>query len=196
MSVIILNRKRLGVTIIILGLMLVLVGIETSLSHRLKTTVLIQNGFANLKQYTIENSGLTYKLPDSWETSKQDLGGGDILYHNNFMYTNGNIHGFVQLWNSKGKELKSFIESSKSSAYKPDQISNYQYKPITIKDYKAYLLTYNAKTSSGKDIKASEYFIDNGKSFFRMAFFVPSDKYKENMPAIFDAIVSTYEKGQ
>ena len=45
-------------------------------------------------------------------------------------------------------------------------------------------------------MKAIEYFIDSGKDFFRMAFFVPSDKYKENMPAIFDAIVSTYEKGQ
>lgn len=196
MSIIILNRKRLGVTIIILGLMLVLVGVEISFSHRLKTTVLIQNGFANLKQYTIQNSGLTYKLPDGWETSIQDLGGGDILYHNNFMYTDGNIHGFVQLWNLRQGDLKNFIESSKSSAYKPDQISNYEYKPITIKDKKAYLLTYNAKTSSGRDIKASEYFIDNGKTFFRMAFFVSSDKFKENMPAIFDAIVNTYEKTQ
>lgn len=176
--------------------MLVLVGVETSLSHRLKTTVLIQNGFANLKQYTIENSGLTYKLPNSWETSKHDLGGGEILYHNNFMYTQGNIHGFVQLWDSKGKYLKTFIDSSKASAYKPDQISDYKYKPITIKDNQAYLLTYNAKTSSGMVIKASEYFVDNGNSFFRMAFFVPSDKYKENLPAIFDAIVNTYEKTQ
>ncbi|HCW05248.1 MAG TPA: hypothetical protein DGK91_12470 [Clostridium sp.] len=194
MSIIILNRKRLGVTIIILGLMLVLVGVEISFSHRLKTTVLIQNGFTNLKKYSIENSGITYKLPDSWEKTKQDLGGADIPYHNNFIYTDGNIHGYVQLWNSKDGDLKKFIDSGKSSAYKQENVSNYEYKPIDIKGKKAYLLPYNAITPSGKDMKAFEYFIDSQGSFFRMVFFVPKDKFKENMPAIFDALVNTYEK--
>lgn len=194
MKVIVLNRKRIGVTIIIVGLMLVLVGAEIQLSQRLKMTALMQNGLESLREYTIKNSKLTYKLPENWEISEEDFGGGEILYHSNFISQDSNIYGFVELWNLKQKDLKAFIESSKASAYKPERIRDYKYKPVKVNSEEGYLLTYNAITPSGKDIKAYEYFIDNKDTFFRMAFYINKDNFKENMPTIFEAIVNTYKK--
>lgn len=192
MKVIVLNRKRLGVTIIIIGLMLVLVGAEVQLSHRLKMTALMQNGLETLTQYDVTKSNISYKLPDTWETTEENFGGGEILYHSNFISQDSTIYGFVELWNSKQKDLKSFIESSKASAYKPERVKDYSYKPIKVGNESGYLLTYNAITPSGKNIKAYEYFIDNKDTFFRMAFYVNRDNFKENMPTIFEAIVNTY----
>jgi hypothetical protein len=194
MKVIVLNRKRLGVTIIIIGLMLVIMGAEIQLSQRLKMTALMQNGLETLKQYDIEKSNLTYKLPSTWENSVEDLGGGEIIYHSNFISQEADIYGFVEVWKLRQMDLKTFIESSKGSAYKPDRVKDYKYKAMKVKGEPAYLLTYNAITPSGKNIKAYEYFIDHGDTFFRMAFYVNKDNFKENMPTIFEALVNNYEK--
>ena len=194
MKVIVLNRKRIGVTIIIIGLMLVLVGAEIQLSQRLKMTALMQSGLESLKQYSIKNSNLSYKLPEDWEISEEDFGGGEILYHSNFISRDSNVYGFVELWNSKQRDLKTFIESSKASAYKPERVRDYKYKPVKVSGEPGYLLTYNATTPSGKNVKAYEYFVDNGSTFFRMAFYINNDNFKENMPTIFEALVNNYAK--
>ncbi|WP_139903532.1 PsbP-related protein [Clostridium thermarum] len=194
MKVIVLNRKRLGVTIIIIGLMLVLMGAEIRLSNRLKMTALMQSGLETLKQFDIDNSNLAYKLPSTWENTVEDLGGGEILYHSSFISKEADIYGFAELWKLRQMDLKTFIENSKGSGFKPDRVSEYKYKPVEVKGEPAYLLTYNAITPSGNNIKAYEYFIDQGDTFFRMAFYVNKDNFRENMPTIFEAIVNNFEK--
>ncbi|MDP4090003.1 MAG: hypothetical protein Q8930_12125 [Bacillota bacterium] len=194
MKVIILNRKRIGVTIIIIGLMLVLAGAEIKLNQRLRMTVLMQNGLDSLKQYEIKNSTITYKLPDIWETTEKNFGGNEITYHNEFSSSDNTIYGYVEVWNLRQKDLQTFLENSKTSAFNPERVKNFKYVPVKLNSYPGYLATYTGSTASGKYFRAYEYFVENGSTFFRMAFYVPADKFKENMPAIFESIAGTYAR--
>lgn len=194
MKVIVLNRKRLGVTIIIIGLMLVLVGAEISLSHRLKMTALIQNGMDSLKVYQIKDTNITYQLPDTWKTSEKNFGANEITYHNEFSSADNVIYGYVQIWNLRQKDLRAFLEDSKTSSFSANRVRDYKYVPVKVNSYPAYLLTYNGSTASGNNFKAYEYFIEDNSKFFRIAFYVSADKFKENMPTIFEAIANTYAR--
>ena len=78
MKLIIINRKRVGVTTIIIGLMLILLGFEKHFDARLKFAALMQNNINSLVQYEALNNKLTYKLPSEWSTKEQKFSGQEI----------------------------------------------------------------------------------------------------------------------
>lgn len=192
MKLIILNRKRLGVTIIIVGLMLILFGFEKKFDGRLKYVALIQNNINSLKKYEVPDLKFSYKLPDKWTTQKEDLGGGEVLYHNNFSSEDSSIYGFVQVWKLR-EELKSFLERSKEFSEKSGFYSDYKLSPISVKKYEGYELTYTMTVSDDRVYIGHEYFLKDKGKFYRFSFFVRKANYKENMTTIFKTIVDTME---
>lgn len=190
MRVIVLNRKRLGVTIIIIGLMLVLFGFEKNFDGRLKYVTLMQNNINSLKQYEALNNKFSYKLPSRWTTKEYKFGGGEIIYHNEFSSEDAIIHGMVEVWDSK-EDLKVFLDKSKNISNEFSKNENYNITPININKHEGYLLTYS-QLSGGKRYQAYEYFLRNSNKFIRFSFFVREDNFKENMPTIFKTIVETF----
>lgn len=195
MRLIILNRKRLGVTVIIIGLMLVLFGLEKKFDSRLKYVALMQSNINSLVKYEVSDLNFSYKLPDQWTVNKKDFGGGEIIYHNDFTSEDATIHGFVQVWNLR-EDLKSFLDKSKALNEKHAQYSNYNISPIVINKYEGYLMTYTMKTGEESSYKGYEYFLKGKDRFYRFAFYVRDVNFKENMPTIFKTIVSTFEHKQ
>jgi hypothetical protein len=192
MRLIILNRKRLGVTIIIVGLMLILFGFEKKFDGRLKYVALIQNNINSLKKYEVSELKFSYKLPDKWTTQKEDFGGGEIVYHNNFSSDDSVIYGFVQVWNMR-EDLKSFLEKSKDLSDKYATYKDYKLTPITVKKYEGYQLTYTMSISDEGVYKGYEYFLKDKGKLYRFSFFVREVNYKETMATIFKTIVDTME---
>ncbi|NMM61608.1 hypothetical protein HBE96_02640 [Clostridium sp. P21] len=196
MKVIIINRKRLGVTIIIIGLMLILFGLEKNFDDRLKFTALIQNNINSLTQYEALDKKFTYKLPSEWITKEQKFSGNEIVYHNDFNSKDLKIHGFVEVWNLN-TDLKNFLEESKKISSEQNLYKNYDIKPVQINNKDGYLVNYTIITSNNKYYKGYEYFIKNKSKFFRFSFFVREDNFKESMPTIFKTIVKTFNyKGE
>jgi hypothetical protein len=191
MKLIIINRKRLGVTIIIIGLMVVLFSLEKNFDARLKFTALIQNNINSLVGYEALDKKFTYKLPAEWITKEEKFPGNEIIYHNDFNTKDFKIHGFVEVWNLN-KDLKTFLEESKKISSEQNFYKAYEIKPININDKDGYLVNYTIITSSNKYYKGYEYFIRNKDKFFRFSFFVREDNFKENMPTIFKTIVQTF----
>ncbi|WPC42010.1 hypothetical protein [Clostridium sp. JS66] len=191
MKVIIINRKRLGVTIIIIGLMLVLFSLEKNFDARLKFTALIQNNINSLVQYEALDKKFTYKLPAEWSTKEQKFPGNEIIYHNDFNTKDLKIHGFVEVWNLN-TDLKAFLEESKKISSEQNLYKSYEIKPIKINNKDGYLVEYTIITSNNKDYKGYEYFIKNKDKFMRFSFFVSEDNFKESMPTIFKTIVQTF----
>lgn len=192
MRLIILNRKRIGVTIIIVGLMLILFGFEKQFDERLKNVALIQNNITSLKKYDVPELKFSYKLPNEWTTKKEDFAGNEIVYHNDFFSQDGIIHGYVQVWNLK-EDLKSFLDKSKTSNAKFAVYEDYEISPITVNKHEGYLITYTMKTSDEANYKSYEYFLKDKNKFFRFAFYVRDANFKENMPTIFRIIVDTFQ---
>lgn len=190
MKLIIINKKRLGVTIIIIGLMLVLLGFEKYFDARLKFAALMQNNINSLVQYEALNNKLSYKLPSEWSTKEQKFSGQEILYHNDFKTKDSKIHGFIEVWNLK-QDLKNFLKESKKVSSEQNLYKQYSMNPININNRDGYLVNYTMITSSDVAYKGYEYFVNDDGKFFRFAFFVREDNFKENMPTIFRAIVQT-----
>lgn len=190
MKLIILNRKRLGVTIIIIGLMIVLLGFEKHFDARLKFTALMQNNINSLVGYEALNNKLSYKLPSEWITSEQKFSGQEILYHNDFKSKDSKIYGFIQVWNLK-KDLKTFLEDSKRISSEKNSYKDYSVVPIYVNNRDGYLVSYTMVSGSNISYKGYEYFLKSKEKFFRFSFFMREENFKENMPTVFRTIVQT-----
>lgn len=192
MRIIVLNKKRIGVTVIIIGLMLILFGVESKFDSVIKQTALMQSNIYSLKEYEALNKTLTYKLPSDWTTITQNFGGNEIVYHNNFQSVDGKIHGFVEVWNIN-EDLKSFLEKSKEVSESQNVIKKYSMIPININGKTGYEVRYTMITRNNVPYNGYEYFINDNNSFVRFSFFVRESNLKENMDTIFRTIVETLE---
>lgn len=190
MKLIIINRKRLGVTVIIIGLMFILLGLEKNFDAGLKFTALIQNNISSLKKIEALDSKLSYKLPIEWKTEQKSFSGEDIVYHNDFISKDSKIHGFVEAWNLN-KDLRTFLEDSKKISSEQNLYKDYNIIPIIINNMDGYMVSYTIINQSNEGFKGYEYFLRNNDKFFRFSFFVREGNFKENMPTIFKTIVQT-----
>ncbi|MDF2504788.1 MULTISPECIES: PsbP-related protein [Clostridium] len=189
MKVFVVDRKKLGVIFVVMGLMVVLFSIGIRLDNRIRTTAFIQNNMGALKEYYVTDHKISYKLPSKWTTSEEKYSGGEILYHNNFKAQDNSIHGYVQVWNLK-RDLKSFLDDSKVSPEVQNKSQDFKISDIKINNNEGYLVTYKT-TGDGKPYNAFEYFVKYNEKFIRFSFYVESDKLNNNMPSVFRAIVET-----
>ncbi|MFD3158480.1 hypothetical protein ACFIJ5_16765 [Haloimpatiens sp. FM7330] len=189
-KIITLNGKKIGVTLIIIGLMLMLIVFEKNFDHRLKFAALMHSNINSLKEYSILDNKYTYKLPEEWKTKKRQFQGKEIIYHNEFASKDNNIYGFVQVWNIN-KSLKKFLEDSKQIALEQNVINDYKIEQFNVNNEKGYLVTYSLVDGKNYTYNSYEYFIKREEGFLRFSFFVRKENFKENMPTIFQTIVNT-----
>jgi len=190
MKVIFINRKRVGIVVIIFGLMITLLGISKQFDDNLKTTILVENNINLLNNYVVLNGKASYKLPDGWTTKEKKISGDEIMYHNDFQSADAIIHGFAEVWKGRG-DLKSFLDKSKNISQEQNEIKDYKIEKSTINGGKSYLVQYSINATGDNWYKAYEYFIDNGEKFYRFSFFTRNVNFKETYVAIFESIVET-----
>lgn len=190
MKVIFINRKKVGIIVIIFGLMVTLLGISKQFDDKLKTTILVENNISLLNDFEALNGKFTYKLPLGWGTKEKEFSGGEIIYHNDFQSADAVIHGFVELWKNN-QSLKTFLENSKNISQEQNEIKNYKIDSIVVNERKAYLVQYLINVDSNNWYKAYEYFIEDGNEFYRISFFTRKVNFKETFGAIFESIIET-----
>ena len=192
MNIIFINRRKLGITVILLGLMIILTGISKQFDDKLKTTILVENNINLLDDYNALNGKISYKLPEGWTTREKKLPGGEIIYHNDFLSSDAVIHGFVEVWNSK-EDLKIFLENSKKISEEQNVIKNYKMDSVIINRKKTYLVHYLINVTDNNWYKAYEYFIADKDQFYRFSFFTRDVNFKEAYGAIFESIIDTFK---
>lgn len=191
MKLLIIDRKKLGIVIIMIGLMIVMLAAFDNLGEKLKSAVLLQNDIKALKNYEFKNENFSYQLPSNWQTKEQKFEGGEIIYHNDFKSDDSNIQGFVEVWNTKN-DLKKFIEDSKAVALQNGKFKYFNVQPITFNGREGYLINYNMLTPGNKYYIAYEYFFRGKNRFYRISFFVNEKNYNEGMSALFKTIAETF----
>ena len=170
--------------------MITLVGISKQFDNKLKATILVENNINLLDSYVALNGKITYKLPAGWTSKEKTFAGDEIVYHNDFQSADAIIHGFVEVWRTR-QDLKVFLQNSKNISQKQNEIKNYKINSFNINGKKTYLVQYSINTIGNNWYKAYEYFINNGKQFYRFSFFVREVNFKETYEAIFESIVET-----
>lgn len=190
MKIVTISRKKLGIAIILIGIMVLILGFSKSLEGRLKLTSLIQNDINSLSEYTELNGRVKYKLPSEWQVRQQNIFGDEILCHTDFKSKDDKINGFFQVWKLDG-DLKTFLKNSKMISDKQNLYKYYSLKDINLDGRKGYLLKYDITKPVGSSYIGEEYFIKNDNEFYRFSFFVKEDDFKKNMSDTFRTIVET-----
>ncbi|MBU3178907.1 hypothetical protein KPL47_21585 [Clostridium estertheticum] len=190
MKIIFINRKKVGIIVIVLGLMITLLGISKQFDQKLKMTILVENNIKLSDDYVVINGKASYKLPKGWTTNEKKFSGDEILYHNDFQSSDVAIHGFVEVWKGR-KDLKAFLDNSKNISEVQNKIKSYKIDDITINGKKTYVVQYLINVSDNNWYKSYEYFIDDGEEFYRFSFFIKNVNFKETYGAIFESIVET-----
>ena len=170
--------------------MITLLGISKQFDQKLKTTILVENNINLLDDYVIINGKASYKLPKGWTTKEKKFSGDEIVYHNDFQSSDALIRGFVEVWKGK-QDLKEFLDDSKTISEGQNKIKDYKMNNVIINGKKTYVVQYLINVSDNNWYKACEYFIDNGKNFYRFSFFIKNVNFKETYGAIFESIVET-----
>ncbi|MBU5486205.1 hypothetical protein KQI86_17950 [Clostridium sp. MSJ-11] len=192
MRVILINKRRLGVSIIIIGLMLTMFGTQKFFRDRINYTSLMQNNINSLKEYVITKGEATYSLPSEWNTSERSFGGEEIIYHNDFQSKDLKIHGFVEMWNLR-EDITDFLKKSEEISKAENKILDYKLEKIKINNEEWYLVEYTVKNNYGSKYRSNEYFKKNKDKLIRFSFFVLEENFKENMPTLFKTIIQTFK---
>ena len=193
MKVIVLNKKRIGVTLIIIGLMLILVALEKSFDDRLKFTVLVQNNISTFKTYKGIDDKFSYKLPENWICTEQKYENSNIIYNNEFLSADYKIQGFVQVLNFD-TDLRSFLDENRAIGLSKKIYENYSITPLKFDKYdkkEGYSISFNTKNSLGISSNAYEYFIKDKNYMYKVSFSIRSEVVRENTTVIFDSIIKT-----
>ncbi|GIM29034.1 hypothetical protein CPJCM30710_17000 [Clostridium polyendosporum] len=184
------NKKQLGVTLILIGLMMVLFLAQKGFNDRLKLVMLMDSNITNLKEYSIGTEGYSYSLPAEWTTNQKSYPGSYIVYHNSFRSESMGIIGYVEVMNSKdGLE---HITISDGNKLPQNKVKEYKSLKTKINDKEGYRISYKLNLDEGKLVYDNVYYIKvDEEKYFKLLFSVGEEKYKENLLAVFDAIVET-----
>lgn len=188
MKIIIINKKRAGVTIIIAGLVLILLALAQKFDWNLKYTAIMSTEMPSFTKYEGLSGKLTYLLPEDFNTKLQSFGGGEIIYHNDFYSGNNKISGFIQVWNIN-EDLKKFLQKSSIISEKQNIVKNYSLKPITDISKNGYEVRYDMMSSTGEYYKVFDYYIKTQNGFVRISFSISDKNYNEGIMPVLLKIV-------
>lgn len=143
------------------------------------------------KDYTGLDGRISYKLPSGWKTDEKKFEGGEILYHNDFTSEDKIIHGYVEVWDLN-IPLIQFIKEGKKSGIGIASYKYYTVEDVKINGKEGYILHYSRAGDSNKYINAFEVFVlDKGNTFYRFAFYMDENKWKDKYRMFFLDIAAT-----
>lgn len=183
------DRKKTGLAIIMVGLMIMVIGIGNFFQDKLKETTLTQNNISSFKIYKI-NKNINYSLPDTWINS-ESKGGNDIEYNSEFISDDGVIKGNIKLYKDEFKQnelLKKHIDNLQSLG-----IKEYEKRTIKFKNGKGTLIEYKNKLSDSKVYRNYDYIINLNNKNIIINFYMDDKSYKENTPTLLDKIVKNIQ---
>lgn len=175
------------ITILIITLSLTWKGILGMLN----STICNEPPVSSFKSHSILNGKYEFKLPSEWSFKEQSFSGGEILYHGDFNSKPNELRGIVEVWDIN-MPLINFLKQSAGSITGVVEFKNYRIEPVKVGSYNGYLLDYSRLGSDNKYYHALEYFVQDGnRSFFRISFFTPENRYNEDFKNLTREVSST-----
>lgn len=181
------NMRKLGLAIILAGLMIVILGFGRYFEESLKIATLTQNSIVEFKQYDILDGKIKYKLPSGWlATIKEDKN----VYLNEFVSEDASTYGAVEILNSTegvGVIIDKCIEDIKGMG-----IKDYKKEKVKIDNKEVDCIQYNLKSSEENIKKTYEYYVPYDNYVAKITFIISDKKTRENTQVVFENIVKTF----
>ena len=91
------NKKQLGVTLVLLGLMAMLISGEFLFKDRLKEVALVDTEMSIMKLITSSEGRVSYKLPESWSYSEKSFPDDGIIHYSEYSSKDKSIIGYASV---------------------------------------------------------------------------------------------------
>ncbi|MBE6060286.1 hypothetical protein [Clostridium sp. UBA5988] len=184
------NMRKLGLAIILAGLMIVILGVGKYFEESLRTATLTQNSMVEFKQYDILDGKIKYKLPSSWLTTIKENKDDKIVYLNEFVSDDANTYGSIELISSsEGVEatIDKCIEDVEGMG-----IKDYKKEKVKIDNIELDYIKYDLKSSKENVKRTYEYYVPYDDYVARITFIISDKKARENTQVVFENIVKTF----
>lgn len=183
------NYKRLGITLVVLGLVIVLFGLQVRFQENINEIALMNNGLKEFKEYRAFKDKFIYKLPEAWNVENGQYEVSDFLYNIEFDSKDRGINGYIQMWNSDDA-LETFIDRSKKYEVEKYKYDKYASNKIDVNSNEGYEVNYSM-ICNNKIYNVYEYFIKKSNNIFKIAFSVDENKDRQSNSLVFKNIVNT-----
>ncbi|ELC8443482.1 hypothetical protein QYB59_002526 [Clostridium perfringens] len=184
------NKKQLGITLILILLMLILVTGENMFNGNLEKVALINNNIEGLNTYTALDGILTYKLPDSWDVEEKKYPGNYIIYDNNFTSDSMGLWGYVQILNSS-EGLEKMIEKDKGKLNN-DNVNDYVVTDEKLDDELVKKVVFKEKNDKGITYVNTIYYKElKENKIVKVLFSATESKQREDYSIIYKAIIDS-----
>lgn len=183
------NNKRLGVTLVVVGLVIILFGLQINFQGNIRELALKNSGLDEFKQYRVLNDKLIYGLPEVWSSENGEYKVSDILYHSSFSSSDMGLNGYIEVWSNEDA-LETFIDRSKDYTVKEYTYDKYTSNKVQLDSNEAYEVSYNM-SSKDKSYNIYEYFVSLNNNVIKISFSVDKTKDKESNNLVFKSIVNT-----
>ncbi|QAA30689.1 hypothetical protein [Clostridium manihotivorum] len=191
----IINRKQLGVMLILIALMAVLFIAQTGFNDRFRIVSLMNSNITDFKQYSVVNGKYTFKLPSEWESEQKSYPGNYIVYDNNFKNDDLGILGYAQVINSNEKLDK--VVSDDKNRLSTEKILDYKVVSDKINGNECKKVNYKEKLNKGKLVYHSTYYVSESDGvLFKVDFSIGQDQYKESLTSVFDTVIESFKSNK
>lgn len=180
------NKKRLGITIIIIGLIMILLGVESLLHKNIRNAVFVENDMGKLQELSVLNGEVQYKLPNDWVMEEKKAEKNYILYHSDFSWNDDKIKGYIEIWQNN-IALDTFMSNTKNTALQKQEYKNYDSRKTKISSMDAYEVSY-IQQDNGKSYDTYEYYMDGKDYVAKMIFWTPENLTNKNYTSVFKTL--------
>lgn len=182
------NRKPLITTFILIALMFVLIFMQDLFNDNFKEVAFVDNNVGYLKTYSYEDEGISFSLPENWETKV--LNSNDYnVFKIEFNDKGNNIIGYIDFIDSK--------EDTTVLAQKDMDNMMLSHSEEKIETYKSnnrnsIKVEYTTKVNKGYKYNNTNYYIPlNNSLVAKCTFITKDDNYKESMKLVYNAVVDS-----
>lgn len=185
------NRKQLGITLILLGLMAVMISGGEIFKDKLKEVALMEADMNIMKEISNDQPRVSFNIPEDWTVSTKPYTSHNLRYYSEYTSRESTLNGYVKVFVGE-EDVSEMIKSDKKVVEDSYRIEDYKTEVIEIGDSSAHLVSYIFYNEKKEGFIAKEYYKNQGENTIKMCFYIFQDRYKDNMLIAFQRILESF----
>ncbi|WP_426348126.1 hypothetical protein ACPWSR_10160 [Alloiococcus sp. CFN-8] len=185
------NRKQLGITLILLGLMAVMISGGEIFKDKLKEVALMEADMNIMKDISNDQPKVSFSVPEGWDVSAMPYTSNNLRYYSEYTSRENTINGYVKVFISE-EDVLEMIKRDKIVIKASYRLEDYKTEMVKIGDSNANLVSYLFYNENKEGFVAKEYYLMDKKNLVKMCFYTSKDSYKDNMLIAFQTILESF----
>lgn len=182
--------KKIGLALILVGLMLVIISFGKYFEESLKVATLTQNNMVSFKQYEILEGEITYKLPMNWISAEKVSRDSSEIYNNEFVSEDTSIYGSIEVVNGSNGVVE--VMEQCIAEIKDMGVQKYDRNTVNINQMSVGTVEYDIRFTNNSIKHVYEYYIPYENNMVKVTFIISDEKARENTNVVFENIVKTF----